>query len=431
MVAVQPVAMSAGKAAATALRRPTTALHQPPSRAPRPPAQRYRPAIPRHAPVPRAQAPWLRPAGSFALKLFASALAGVAVAIVLWRDGWHPAPSPQPDRDQAAAYSDRAETTIYRAAPQQRSARGWEAHTTESWSDRAPPSNYPRRVKTVTFAPPSEVTASIPPTAAVPRSVAPPFPSLRLPLVKSWRYQLQNIDPAEIANSSHDLVVIDYSGTDGPFSNAQVERMKQKPDGSRRIVLAYMSIGEAEDYRWYWSQRSASWLGAENPKWRGNYGVRFWDPAWQEIILTYTDRILAAGFDGVYLDKVDEFEDMGHRDDMIEFVSRIAARAKSQRSDFLVISQNGDELLSDTKFRHAIDGFAREDLFYGEESDGKRNRAASIHESVKRLKMLAAEGKPVFVVEYPRTDKQARTARREISGQGFIGLMARRALNAL
>ena len=37
----------------------------------------------------------------------------------------------------------------------------------------------------------------------------------------------------------------------------------------------------------------------------------------------------------------------------------------------------------------------------------------------------------MFVVEYPRNDKQAQTARREIAEQGFIGLMARRALNAL
>jgi hypothetical protein len=70
-------------------------------------------------------------------------------------------------------------------------------------------------------------------------------------------------------------------------------------------------------------------------------------------------------------------------------------------------------------------------VFYGEDSNGKRNSASSIRESVKRLKMLSAEGKPVFVVEYPRNDKQAQTARREISEQGFIGLMARRALNAL
>jgi hypothetical protein len=33
-------------------------------------------------------------------------------------------------------------------------------------------------------------------------------------------------------------------------------------------------------------------------------------------------------------------------------------------------------------------------------------------------------------VEYPRNDEQARTAWREISEHGFIGLIARRALNS-
>jgi hypothetical protein len=43
--------------------------------------------------------------------------------------------------------------------------------------------------------------------------------------------------------------------------------------------------------------------------------------------------------------------------------------------------------------------------------------------------MLAAEGKPVFVVEYPRNEDQAQTAWREIAEQDFIGLMARRELD--
>ena len=119
--------------------------------------------------------------------------------------------------------------------------------------------------------------------------------------VKSWHYQLQSIDPHAIAKSSADMVVIDYSGEDGPFTRAQVNLMQRKPDGSRRLVLAYMSIGEAESYRWYWARRSPAWLGPENPQWRGNYGVRFWHSDWQAIIFEYTDKILATGFDGVYL----------------------------------------------------------------------------------------------------------------------------------
>jgi cysteinyl-tRNA synthetase, unknown class len=247
--------------------------------------------------------------------------------------------------------------------------------------------------------------------------------------VKSWHYQLQSIDPHAIAKSSADMVVIDYSGEDGPFTRAQVELMRRKPDGSRRLVLAYMSIGEAESYRWYWARRSPAWLGPENSQWRGNYGVRFWHPDWQAIIFEYTDKILAAGFDGVYLDKVDEFEELGHHAAMVEFVDRIAGRAKSQRPDFLIVSQNGDALIADPKFRRAIDAFAREDLLYGETVDGERNDADSIRDNIQQLKSLTAEGKPVFVVEYPRDDDQAQTARREIAEHNFIGLVARRALD--
>jgi cysteinyl-tRNA synthetase len=267
--------------------------------------------------------------------------------------------------------------------------------------------------------------------STVGRHTDPPVSSLALTPadVKSWHYQLQDIDPAVIANLSADMVVIDHSAGDGPFSKVDVERMQHKPDGTRRLVLAYMSIGEAETYRWYWPQRSSAWLGRENRQWRGNYAVRFWHPDWQAIVLEYTDKILSAGFDGVYLDKVDAFEDLGHKDDMVALVERVSQRAKSQRPEFLVVSQNGDALIPDAKFRRAIDAFAREDLLYGEDKDGARNDADSIRDSVRRLKMLAAEGKPVFVVEYPRNDDQARSAVREIGEHKFIGLIAKRALD--
>ena len=77
-----------------------------------------------------------------------------------------------------------------------------------------------------------------------------------------------------------------------------------------------MSIGEAEDYRYYWREdwvaEPPSWLADENPDWPGNYKVRYWDTDWQSIIYgtgdSYLGQILAAGFDGVYLDIIDAFE---------------------------------------------------------------------------------------------------------------------------
>src|SRR5262245_14469624 len=118
-----------------------------------------------------------------------------------------------------------------------------------------------------------------------------PTPAALLAAAKSWGYQLQKIRPAVIASAPYDVVVIDYSadGTDAKaFSAADVAALKAKPDGSRRVVLAYLSIGEAETYRYYWNAdwetTPPPWLGETNKRWRTNVIVRFWEEGWQGVI---------------------------------------------------------------------------------------------------------------------------------------------------
>jgi len=147
-------------------------------------------------------------------------------------------------------------------------------------------------------------------------TAVPSFDAARLLAnAKSWGYQLQRIKPEALASLPYDVFVIDYSrdGSDEKaLTPADVAALKRKPDGSRRIVLAYLSIGEAEKYRYYWQPEwetpglAPTWLAAPNKRWRTNYPVRFWHPDWQAIVFTgeqsYLARIAAAGFDGVYLD---------------------------------------------------------------------------------------------------------------------------------
>jgi len=120
----------------------------------------------------------------------------------------------------------------------------------------------------------------------------------------------------DIEATDYDLVLIDLFFNDLVFTPIDIARLKIKNNGSQRLVICYMSIGEAEDYRYYWQKEwkvgEPIWLEKENPDWKGNYKVRYWEEEWKSLILgdnsAYLDKIINLGFDGVYLDIIDGFE---------------------------------------------------------------------------------------------------------------------------
>ncbi len=260
-----------------------------------------------------------------------------------------------------------------------------------------------------------------------------------LEAIGSYTIQLQNVgrDIDRLAASDHDLLIVEPSrtedGTRRDLSAAEVARLKQKPDGSRRIVLAYMSVGEAEEYRDYWqdswSTAPPAWLIGENCRWRGNHFVRYWDAGWQRILVSgagaVLSHILASGFDGVSLDRVDVFEELGSlnanaRSDMISLVGVIAAKARASNPNFIVVAHNAESLIDDAPFRRVIDGVLKEDLLYGATGTGMRNPAAAIDWSNNRLAMLAEEGKPVLVAEYITDSDRADDTELELLARSFL-----------
>lgn len=270
-------------------------------------------------------------------------------------------------------------------------------------------------------------------------SAAPPTPAPSTGAINSWAYQIADVDPKKIAALPVDLVVIDYAA-DGDeeteFKPAQTAQMKRRPDGGTKKLISYMSIGEAEDYRYYWNkdweknQDRPAWLDDVNPEWKGNYKVRYWDPDWQAIIMgspgAYLDRIIAAGFDGVYLDIIDAFEYW--RDEkkerptadteMIAFVTEIANYARAQRPDFMIIPQNGEELLQDAGYRKVISAIGKEDIFYGKDGDAKVNSTDDVEECLKNLAYATEANIPVLAVEYLKNAKQIADATQKLQEVG-------------
>ena len=257
--------------------------------------------------------------------------------------------------------------------------------------------------------------------------------------VDNWGYQLHHLDPEKVATSNqYDLLVVDYS-RDGAeserFTPAEVERMKQRPNGRPRLILSYMSIGEAENYRYYWRpgwhQNTPSWLLSENKQWKGNFIVKFWDREWKRIVFegaeSYLKKIVDAGFDGVYLDRVDVYGEVekhnpNARRDMIVFVKEMAAKARSFKPGFLVVPQNAESLLTDDSYLADIDGVGVEDLFYGVGGDGRRNSAQETGPRTENLRRARRAGKGIFIVEYLARQEDIERARAAImtAEPGFI-----------
>lgn len=119
-----------------------------------------------------------------------------------------------------------------------------------------------------------------------------------------------------MAGTNYDVLIVDpqYMGT--YLQTEDVARLQKKESGERRLVLAYLSVGEAETYRDYWQEswknQPPSWLLEANPNWEENYRVRYWEEGWKDLLYkapgSRLQRILTSGFDGVFLDVIDAYQ---------------------------------------------------------------------------------------------------------------------------
>ena len=94
-------------------------------------------------------------------------------------------------------------------------------------------------------------------------------------------------------------------------------------------------------------------LDAPDGVWAGDYWVKYWMPEWQKIIYgtpdSYLDRILALGYDGVYLDRVDAYwyyQDQGRTTaarEMVDFVLDFTRYTREKHPGFGIFPQNAED----------------------------------------------------------------------------------------
>ena len=207
--------------------------------------------------------------------------------------------------------------------------------------------------------------------------------------VTHWLYYIDvNLDDEtlnQIVDSSYDVIVIDYivseeNNTDYPLAEA-IESMHNAEHP--KLVIAYIDIGQAEDFRTYWQPDweigNPEWIIALDPDgWEGNYPVAYWWDEHREIWLGeegYLQGILDSGFDGVYLDWIEAYSDenviafareesVDPLQEMIWWVGDIADYTRSQDPEFIVIAQNAAEMAQYDEYVDIIDAIAQEQVWF-------------------------------------------------------------------
>ena len=314
--------------------------------------------------------------------------------------------------------------------------------------------------------------------------------AISLDEVQTWAYQIQGLsEPGAVealAESSYDLLVVeptrtDWSSDDRYFdTSGMVETLKDSTAGDgehRKLVLAYLDIGEAEDWRWYWDWSQEWEEGEPRPEdwpefilthdpdgWEGNYPVAYWDQEWKDIMIygvgddesgerdyeSAMDEILRDGFDGVYMDWVEGYEnievaleamrqDLDPADEMVEFIKEIGEYARERNPDFLVVQQNASSLGSERpESLRYIDAIAQEAIWFDGEAFDEWDEpdAADIpvepeltREYLANLDIYLEAGLPVLDCEYAVSE--AYDAYHQSWDMGFIPYCTRRSLSRL
>ena len=312
------------------------------------------------------------------------------------------------------------------------------------------------------------------------------FVRVKIDEVKSWAYNIQKVNTArqrdELVGTHFDMYVLEPVVTEKGKENfgisgliKDIKEYNKTNYNKEPIVLAYVDIGQAEDWRWYWQNGwgvgNPDWIVTTDPdNWEGNYPVAYWHPAWQKIVIygyggkSHVQEILKAGFDGIYMDWVEAFsdEDVRAKADeegidtalaMFNFIEKIRnfARFESLNANpgFLVIAQNASDLhqKNPVRYQNLMDAIALEAVWY--DGDGGFDNWADTRgynvltndlypgwteEVLSHLR--AIKGKmPIFIVEYAQNlhgNNFASRVYNTLSPQhGFIPYCTRRSLSRL
>ncbi len=126
----------------------------------------------------------------------------------------------------------------------------------------------------------------------------------------------------------------------------------KKIKNNNTLAIGYLSIGEAEEFRWYWKDIAGKKFVLErNPDWEGDYYIDPRSAHWRSFVINkIIPDILKKGYDGIFLDTIDtaeflEWKNPGKYAGSVEAMTKFIEQIRRNYPNIIIISNNGFPLL--------------------------------------------------------------------------------------
>ncbi|MGD9200180.1 MAG: endo alpha-1,4 polygalactosaminidase [Chitinispirillia bacterium] len=182
------------------------------------------------------------------------------------------------------------------------------------------------------------------------------------------------------------------------------------PEKTKTTYIGYVSLGEAERFRWYWYHiEGKKFILWENKNWKDDYIIDIRSLEWQNLLVEkIIPKILKKGYQGLFFDTIDtpiylEEKDPEKYRGSVEALADLIYRIRKKYPKITLISNNG--LRAIEHFGAHIDIFLIEGLNTTYDFKRKKYKTADIDWRNHRLSLIRnnrdlIKGKPVIVIDY-------------------------------
>ncbi|UOK41738.1 MULTISPECIES: endo alpha-1,4 polygalactosaminidase [Flavobacterium] len=218
------------------------------------------------------------------------------------------------------------------------------------------------------------------------------------------------LNPTEI--KGYDYVVLESRN----FNASDIKKVKSL-NGK---VLAYISLGEVNSQTKHYKKLKNITLG-KNEIW-DSYYLDLKSDSTNQVLFSEIDRMLFDGYDGLFLDNIDNFTTFGPQKDQKAEIIAFMGNLKRKYPQHYILQNAGIELLEDT--HNFIDGIVVESVasnYSFPDKNYKLREKNEYDEYIKKLNLIRRKYKlPIILVEYADTQLLYNDIQKRISKTNFL-----------